>query len=695
MRKILRGGICIQLSLLLLLCSCGNGNEGKPAEDIVLLEPVGAIAGYEPAAYRNLYDVKTYASAVYPQITEYAYETDQIFSGYSVLPGEEVKAGELLLKADLNVIDRQIEAKRETLREMEESHAEYVTDMQTQIDAAAEKTAFWEARLQEQGAEGEYKLALHNENDLRQQLDNANQLYELDHAYEAELLAELLEEREAAFLYSEASGVVVATAYLNAGSYIEAGRPVAAVADLEQKVLKCEFIKAYVMDNTKEVYAFIDGKRYEIEYQPMKTGEYNRLTEQGGSLFSTFHFLDDTSDLEIGSYAVIVLVSDSRKEVVTVSKEAIRRDENGSYVYVYRDGEMIYTPIKTGMTDGSYTEIVSGLSVGEMVMVQKLQQYGSNTTVLEKDNYADVFGGRGNLYYPSSVLVRNEIEYGTVYFQEFLVGVNQHVEKGDVIATVRVEGDEAALDRIKSQLARAEERLEDYKKQWEEAASVGESSVAGREDYEQEVLRRTERISELRTQMDEMERNFSTTRIVASESGIVTWTADYEKEDILRADSSLLGIADESFCFIRVEQQSGARLNYGDIVEISYLDIEDPSTTQGTVVSIANAGLSGRLQSNIALILVKQPLTGMTDSMQHRDGRYSLHVFRVSGSVQEIKDVVLVPRSAVKERNGRLYVDVVTENGDIVETSFIAGGFDMNNYWVIDGLEEGMKVCCE
>lgn len=694
MRRTLRRGICIQLSLLLFICGCGSAVEGDAADEIVLLEPVGAVSGYETAAYRNLYDVTTYGSAVYPQITEYSYEAGQIFAGYSVLPGEEVGAGDLLLRADLTAIEQQIEAGREVLWEMEESHAAYVTDMQTRIGEAAAQTAVWEA-LSDQSAEGEYLMALHNEKVLRQQLEDANKLYELDYAYETELLERLLTERELGFLYSEGPGMVVSTAYLDTGSYIEADRPVVAIADLEQKVLKCEFIKSHTIDNAKEVYAFIDGKRYEIAYQPMKTGEYNRMAEQGGSVYSTFLFLEDTSDLEIGSYAVIVLVSDSREEVVTVSKEAIRRDENGSYVYVYRDGETVYTPVQTGMTDGSYTEIVSGLSAGEDVIVQKLQQYGSNTTVLEMGDYAAAFGGRGYLYYPSSELMKSEIEYGTVYFQEFLVVQNQHVKKGDVVATVRVEGDRAALDAAKTQLVRAEERLQDYQKQWEEAAAAGEGYAVSREDYDKEVMRRTERILELRAQITEMERDFSTTRIVASQSGIVTWVADYQREDILRTGSNLLSIADESFCYITVEQQGNARLNYGDKVELSYLDIEVPDSAQGVVVSIANAGLSARLRSNTALILVEQPLAGMTESIHERDGRYSQHVFRVLGSMQEIKNVVLVPRSAVEERNGQLYVDIVTEDGSIVERSFIAGGSDMNNYWVIDGLEEGMKVCCE
>ena len=58
-------------------------------------------------------------------------------------------------------------------------------------------------------------------------------------------------------------------------------------------------------------------------------------------------------------------------------------------------------------------------------------------------------------------------------------------------------------------------------------------------------------------------------------------------------------------------------------------------------------------------------------------------------------NVVVVPKKAVRSVGGKTYVDVVQADGSIVSTSFIAGGFDTSNYWVIEGIEEGMEVCLE
>ena len=57
MRKQLRKGLLIQLSVLLVLSGCtGSGKSVDTGADIVLLEPVGAVGSYETAAYRNIYD---------------------------------------------------------------------------------------------------------------------------------------------------------------------------------------------------------------------------------------------------------------------------------------------------------------------------------------------------------------------------------------------------------------------------------------------------------------------------------------------------------------------------------------------------------------------------------------------------------------------------------------------------------------
>ncbi len=69
--------------------------------------------------------------------------------------------------------------------------------------------------------------------------------------------------------------------------------------------------------------------------------------------------------------------------------------------------------------------------------------------------------------------------------------------------------------------------------------------------------------------------------------------------------------------------------------------------------------------------------------------------YGVEAKLREMDHVLVVPRSAVREINGRPYVNVVESDGSIVRRSFIAGGYDKSNYWVVEGLTEGMELCLE
>ena len=67
-------------------------------------------------------------------------------------------------------------------------------------------------------------------------------------------------------------------------------------------------------------------------------------------------------------------------------------------------------------------------------------------------------------------------------------------------------------------------------------------------------------------------------------------------------------------------------------------------------------------------------------------------VFKVEADIRRMDHVLVIPREAVWESEGRTYV-LVEEDGKVTARSFIAGGYDASRYWVVDGLSEGMKLC--
>lgn len=734
-----RKGLCLILAFCLTAVMTGCGEEQgqeSAAEAVTLLEPAGLAGSSEAAACRNLYDADVYSATVVPYVEEYAFAEDIVLEEFRAFPGESVEKGEVLAVSDTEELDRQIADLQERIQTMEEEFAEYQAEVRKNLAEPQEKVKQLQSiveNLEKQEPEkyltqdpgetpdsvsgsdgestgadadetesepvlnpaytqweqeynqwnGQYRIASHNVNITLQQLEQRTGLYELDHAYALQQLAFLQEKKNDITICAGMAGQVVALGERSYGDYIQGETPIVAVGDPEQKLLKCEYINKAAAAKAEEIYAVIDGQRYEVTYVPVETEEYTRLTSQGETVYTTFYLEGDTQGVGMGDYAAIVVVNQRREQALSVPKDTVHKDDTGSYVYVVQGGENIYTSVSTGMSDGAYTEILSGIREGDMVLLDSAREYSDERVTVEMGNFYSSFSGSGYMAYPSVEIVQNPIEQGTVYFQEFQTSLYQHVEKGDAVAAVRVAADEIALQRLRTQLQRQQERLQDLIDQ-------------GEEENQKAIESRRETIADLQEQIAEMQQDYQTTVIRATQSGIVTWMADLDPEDILRPDCSVLEIADENTCYVILENTNNV-LACGNQVKVTYHNREEQEKeTTGIVANVGAQTLSSALQSAYAYILLPSELIGdMSVGTEGWGGWWNRARFTVTASLREMENVLVVPRRAVKETNGSLYVNVVEADGSIVRRSFLAGGFDNSNYWVIEGLTEGMELCLE
>lgn len=720
------------LCLTCIFSGCAEAGKETVSEKIELIDPVNTGAEYEVAAYRNLYDVEIYSASVLPYVVEYAFAGDEKFAGYGALPGEYVEENETLVYSDSESVDDRIEAMEERLEAMDEEYLNYKQDLEEEwvetkatLDSykhiyenclknepapyvkeesnvsgegsqregdSADDAAYakwqksyeiWQQQTHEW--EGKYRKLAHSIDMQEKALAQRTALYQLDREYYVKQLERVKEQKKDGSIIAGMSGEIVAISDLSYGSTVAKETPIVAVGNMETKVLKCSYINSSVISGAIEIYAFIDGKKYEVEYQSISAEEYTELTAAGETVYSTFYLQDEEDEVEIGDFAVIVVVGERRENVLSVSKEAIHKDEAGHYVYVLEENESVYTYVETGMSDGAYTEIESGLCEGQKVLVTTALQYGSKTATVQVGNFSSSFEGSGYMYYPSSQMVQNPIEYGTVYFGEMLVSQYQHVEEGDVIATVRVQIDEIELERQETKLKRLEERLQDYLEQ-----NAGDNS----ETVMENIASRQEAIGEVKELIADMKADGATTEIKADRSGVIIWAVSHEEEDILYWNENLLRVADEDTCYVILEN-TNQLLNYGNEVSISYEDREgNTKTASGTVASIAAAGVSSVFGMEYSMILLPpEVISDMAVATQNYGGWWNRNRYTVSAVIREMDNVLVVPRSAVTEIAGNTYVNIIDENGKVTACSFVAGGFDSANYWVIEGLSEGMNVC--
>lgn len=736
-------GLVLIFSLTAAMAGCGETpSQENTAREVALLEPVGMTSSGEAAVRRNLYNAEIFSAIVVPYVEEYSFDEEVMLAEVRAFPGEQVSRGEALALSDTEDLDKQIKEQQERIEDMELEFAEYELQVREDLEKPQEEVkglkgivenlekskpreyleitetpeeeppqsvsgsdaappeeepgdnepvdkepqvnpAYEEWESEYNYWNGRYRIADHSVNTTLLQLEQRRALYELDHAYALQQLAFLQEKKNNVTIHSAMAGNVVAMPEYGYGDWIQGETPIIAVGDLEQKVLKCDYINRKTASTAQEIYALVDGRRYEVSYVPMESEEYTRLTTQGETVFSTLYLEGDTQDVNIGDYVAIVVVNKKKEQVLSVPAEAIHKDDTGSYVYVLKAEENVYTPVSTGMSDGVYTEILSGISEGDVVLLDQGRQYSDQRVTVERSDFHADFSGNGIMIYPSSVVVRNPITHGTVYFQEFQTAMFQHVEKGDVIATVRVAADEIGLQRLTLQLQRQLERVQDLIDQ-------------GEEKNEKAIENRQKAIVKLQEQIAELSRDYQTTTIRAQQSGIVIWMADLEKEDILQPDRYLVEIADENTCYVALEDE-GNILSYGNEVKVTYRNREqEERETTGMVANLNHRAVSRSLQSKYAFILLPPEVIGdMSVGTEGWGGWWNRARFGVEAKVREMNNVLVVPRRAVREINGCPYVNVVEADGSIVRRSFIAGGYDKSYYWVVEGLTEGMELCLE
>ena len=726
--------ICLILVLATALCGCGP-EASDEGEEIVLLDPVGDSSGWEAASRRNLYDADVYSATVYPYTQEYSFGAGVVFHSFGAYPGERVKKGGTLALGDSSALKEAIGEKEEQILRMEEEFQEYREETLEAMEKRAGEAEYLRGIVEnlletepeeflpagsvsggdagvpkgnapDAGAsgdpvknpayiqwkefyvryEGDYRILAHQVDMTKAQLEQKTALYELDHQHALRQLESMKAELRKMTLASSMEGTVVAVGSWRNGSPVGERDKVAAVGDLSQKLLRCQYIDKLTVTRAKDVYALVDGKRYEIVYEPMDGEEYARRAALKETIYSTFRLTEDAQDISVGDFAVITVVNDIRENVLSVPETALHKEPGGSFVYVMRDWQSTAVSVETGMSDGVYREILGGIQEGDKVLAAQVMTAGESRASVERGNFNSKFSGNGYMTYLSVSKTRNSVNYGRTYFLEYAVSLYQHVEKGDVIARIRVQPDLVELERNQVKLARLRERLEILERQEAEEGGADKSLL-------KTIAARREEIAQAEELIAEMTADYATGRIVAQESGIIVSLADYVPEDILGRDAELAEIADEDTCYVILENKNQL-LQYGNSVKVSYTDKSgEGAIVDGVVVNLSEGGLSSGLKSDYSLISLPPEAVGsVAAAVRSENGAIIRTALKVDGAIRHMNGVLVVPKEAVWESGGKTYV-LVEEEGGVVARSFISGGHDASRYWVVDGLAEGMTLC--
>ena len=705
---------CIAVGLsVVFLAGCGSTTETSTGtEEITLQEPVGISANYDVAQYRDLYDYEIFSSVVGPYVTEYAFEKDHVFKEYAIAPGTTVEAGDALVYSETRDIDKQVEEIDEEIEDLKTDHQTDVDAMQKDIKDAkdaefkvAEGVASfyeWEPDESNQAAHDgwakmilqpqiAYKRAIQSRERLEQSLKEMNEMFDLDLAYKEDTKRRLQDKVTDATIQAKEKGTVVACSLLWGGESIAKEVPIIALGDTETKVIRTTYITKNVMAKAEDYYAFINGKRYEVIYQPMETEEYNRLTQDDQTVYSSFFLQDPNNEVSMGDAATLVLIKESRSDVVSIPYDAVKTEKDTSYCYVYDGENSIYTELQLGLKVGAYVEVLSGIKPGDKVLSAEGTAQKKNRVVLEKGTFEKQFDATGFLYYPFSWWLENPVDTGKAYIKDILVAESQQVSAGETLMTLEVVSDDIEIERCKKRIERLEERL--VKLQAKKAENDGKKIID--RQVEKNITANMAETNRVKRTLEKLSKYSGTVEIKAPKDGIISGISDHKSGDLIGEGTKLIQFADSSVRAIVVKDEN-AQLAYGNQATVEYVDKTGTrQSIPSEVITVDNTALSKDLVKDWMLISLPEESQQLFDGSREEKGKWARDSFTVIAPVKRVEDVVLVPKQAVSIVKGSYYVNVVNEDGTVTKTGFISGGSDNNYHWAICGLDEGMEICWE
>lgn len=353
---------CILILCVFLLSGC----ESKTVEVPELLEPVNAKADTAVARLGDIYSMETYDGTVYPDTVEVHFTMDGVLSEMAVVPGQEVKKGEVLAILDDEPEQKELVQLTDELENMKSDNA--YTSQQQGLDLQI-------LRLQIKKLEAEQADEL-NIAKLQGDLEKlelvqrqTSQVYTLQIRQMEKRKKKIQTESLKKKLVAPCSGKVVYVKDIETGDNIKAYETLIVLADDSKLHIQGEYIQESVIKNASRVYTIINGTEYDIEYIPLDTSEVLDLKQAGKVPASSYSI--EADHISAGDYACIYIKKNEKKNVITIPKKALYRDTAGYFVYKRQDDSYQKCNVEVGISTAIQVEITKGLRTGDVVYVQE------------------------------------------------------------------------------------------------------------------------------------------------------------------------------------------------------------------------------------------------------------------------------------------------------------------------------------
>lgn len=217
---------------------------------------------------------------------------------------------------------------------------------------------------------------------------NGGSVAEIDRAgVEVELLSnelkKLYDKKEQSLLRAPVDGTVSSLADVKSGDSIGTGQTVATVIDTSSLYISFKTsnpslfkmdteVQIAIKDNTYTGVVFMNPNAL-LDYKEEHKDEHDADDGTGISFESGLvyvRFKDKVPSDAVGQLADCILIQDRVENAIVISNNLIKTVDGQEVVYVLREGEKVPVNVTVGLKTGSQSEIVSGLSEGDEMILR-------------------------------------------------------------------------------------------------------------------------------------------------------------------------------------------------------------------------------------------------------------------------------------------------------------------------------------
>lgn len=353
--------------LALLVCGCA---QQAPQQAPELLEPVGLRFDTARVERGDVRHILCFPSAVTAQTTELYYEFDGVLDEMHVRLGQQVQADDLLVSLDVSQAQEQLDALDSQLSYLRKINV--LNEERLQLEAEVCQAELEQLSMVEMP--DSQALRLKQQELERKQADykQEKERQDLEMSQLRQKRSDLQQSLERSTLRAPFAGTVVYVNPILSGEGIQSLQTQVVLMDESVPILSGDFVSDSYLGTAVDLYAMINGRRYDIAPLPYDRQEYISLVLSGQTVESKFSFSGDASGLQLGDYAVVFVVTRQSLNTLHLPVNTLYRDALGYYVYKVADGQnRERVQVEVGLQTDSVAEILSGLNEGDEVYVKE------------------------------------------------------------------------------------------------------------------------------------------------------------------------------------------------------------------------------------------------------------------------------------------------------------------------------------